>query len=461
MFLCLPFSYYYQEGDSWALIASGIFTSFIGSVLWISTRGVDKKQIGKREGYIIVTFAWIIISVFGALPFFISQAIPNYTDAFFETISGFTTTGASILNDVEAMPKGLLFWRSMTQWIGGMGIIVLSLAILPLLGIGGMQLFVAEVPGPAPDKLHPRITQTAKKLWGIYVLLTGIETILLMTGGMNLFDALCHAFGTMATGGFSTQNNSVADYSPYIQYIIIVFMIIAGTNFTLHFFVLKGHFRKVWNNEEYRFYIYTILIVSGVITTALLISHHTGFEKDFREAMFQTVSIITTTGYVTANYLSWPFFVWLLIFMLMFTGGCAGSTGGGIKMIRQLLLLKNSRLELKRLIHPLAVIPVRLNGKTVPQSIIFNVLAFFLIYALIFAFGSLFMSMLGLDFESSIGSVAATLGNIGPGIGSVGPISNYSTIPDIGKWFLSFLMLLGRLELFTVLVLFSRVFWKK
>ncbi|MCD4679095.1 MAG: TrkH family potassium uptake protein [Bacteroidales bacterium] len=461
MLACLPFSYYFDENDSWALIASGVFTSFVGTILWIFTRGVDKKQIGKREGYIIVTFAWIIISVFGALPFVISKTIPNYTDAFFETISGFTTTGATILTDVEAMPKGLLFWRSMTHWIGGMGIIVLSLAILPILGIGGMQLFVAEVPGPAPDKLHPRITQTAKRLWGIYVLLTGLETILLMFGGMSLFDALCHAFGTMATGGFSTQNNSIIDYSPYIQYIIIIFMIIAGTNFTLHFFVLRGYFKKVWNNEEYRFYIYTLLIVSTVITTALLVSHHTGFEKDFRDALFQTVSIITTTGYVTADYLSWPFFVWLLIFMLMFTGGSAGSTGGGVKMVRQLLLLKNSRLELKRLLHPQAVIPVRLNGKTIPQNVIFNVLAFFLIYTLIFAFGSLFMSMLGLDFETSIGSVAATLGNIGPGIGSVGPVSNYSEIPITGKWFLSFLMLLGRLELFTVLVLFSRVFWKK
>jgi len=461
MLACLPFSYYFDENDSWALIASGVFTSFIGTILWIFTRGVDKKQIGKREGYIIVTFAWIIISIFGALPFVISKTIPNYTDAFFETISGFTTTGATILTDVEAMPKGLLFWRSMTHWIGGMGIIVLSLAILPILGIGGMQLFVAEVPGPVPDKLHPRITQTAKRLWGIYVLLTGLETLLLMFGGMSLFDALCHAFGTMATGGFSTQNNSIIDYSPYIQYIIILFMIIAGTNFTLHFFVLRGYFKKVWNNEEYRFYIYTLLIVSTVITTALLVSYHTGFEKDFRDALFQTVSIITTTGYVTADYLSWPFFVWLLIFMLMFTGGSAGSTGGGVKMVRQLLLLKNSRLELKRLLHPQAVIPVRLNGKTIPQNVIFNVLAFFLIYTLIFAFGSLFMSMLGLDFETSIGSVAATLGNIGPGIGSVGPVSNYSEIPITGKWFLSFLMLLGRLELFTVLVLFSRVFWKK
>jgi trk system potassium uptake protein TrkH len=457
----LPFSLYYRGNDTMALLISGAFTSVIGLILWFITNDVDKRQISKRDGYIIVTLAWVVISLFGALPFVISGTIPNYTDAFFETMSGFTTTGASVLNDIEAMPKGILFWRSMTHWIGGMGIIVLSLAVLPFLGIGGMQLFVAEVPGPAPDKLHPRITQTAKNLWGIYVLLTGLETILLMIGGMNLFDALCHAFGTMATGGFSTQNDSIASYSPFIQYIIILFMILAGTNFTLHFLMLKGRFKKVWGNEEFKFYLYTILIVTTIITSSLLISYHTGFEKDFREALFQTVSIITTTGYVTADYLQWPFFVWLLIFLLMFTGGCAGSTGGGIKMIRQLLLFKNSRLELKRLIHPQAVIPVRLNGKTISQNIIFNVLAFFLLYASVFAFGSLFMSMLGLEFETAIGSVAATLGNIGPGIGSVGPVSNYAEMPIAGKWFLSFLMLLGRLELFTVLVLFSKAFWKK
>ena len=473
VFTSLPFSIYYMgengfsfslfngKDDFWALLISGFFIVFVGALLWFSSPRKLDKNMGKREGYIIVTFTWIVISLFGCIPFVLSGTITDFTNAFFETISGFTTTGASILNDIESLPKGILFWRSMTHWIGGMGIIVLSIAILPVLGIGGMQLFVAEVPGPTPDKIHPRISHTAKRLWAIYVILTFVETGFLMFGGMDLFDAVCHAFGTMATGGFSTQNASVANYSPYIQYVIILFMIFAGTNFTLHYFALHGQLKKVWKNEEFRYYIFAILIITLIVSIALIFTYGSGFEKGFRDSLFQVVSIITTTGFVTADYLLWPFFVWLIIFMLMFAGGCAGSTGGGIKMMRQLLLLKNSSVELKRLIHPNAIIPVRFNGKPVSQEIMFNILAFFLIYVMIFVFGSLFMSMLGLDFESAIGSVAATIGNIGPGIGSVGPVSNYSAIPAVGKWFLSFLMLLGRLELFTVLILLSPAFWKR
>jgi len=469
----LPFSWYYSneqtfdfhifdgQHDFWPLVISAIITFTAGAGLYFAAgRGLN-KVISKRDGYLIVSLAWVIISIFGALPFYLSGTIPSYTNAFFETISGFTTTGATIITDIEAMPKGLLFWRSMTHWIGGMGIIVLSLAILPFLGIGGMQLFIAEVPGPTPDKLHPRITQTAKRLWGIYVLLTIIETGLLMLGGMNLFEGLCHAFGTMATGGFSTRNTSIADFSPYIQYVITVFMILAGTNFTLHYIALHGKIKDVWKNEEYRYYIFTILIATVIITTTLFFTHQEGVEKSFRDSIFTVVSILTTTGFVTADYLIWPGVLWFLIFMLMFVGGSAGSTGGGIKVVRQLLLFKNSLLELKRLMHPQAVLPVRMNDRPVSQDIIFNVLAFFLIYMIIFAIGTFVMSFLGLDFESAIGSTAATLGNIGPGIGSVGPVGNFAHIPIIGKWFLSFLMLLGRLELFTVLILLSPAFWKR
>ncbi|NTW24929.1 MAG: TrkH family potassium uptake protein, partial [Lentimicrobium sp.] len=398
--------------------------------------------------------------VFGAIPFMLSGVTQSYTDAFFETMSGFTTTGASIFTDIESIPKGILFWRSLTHWIGGMGIIVLSLAVLPVLGIGGMQLFMAEVPGITPDKLHPRITQTAQRLWGIYVLLTFVLTLLLMLGGMNLFDALCHAFGTMATGGFGTKNDSVAGFSPYIQYVIIIFMFLAGVNFTLHYFALKGKFKKIITNEELRNYFYVVIIATAIIASALYIIQGQPAEKSFRDSLFQVVSIVTTTGFVSTDYLLWPFFAWFLIFLLMFTGGCAGSTGGGIKMVRILLLFKNSLLELKRLIHPLAIIPVRLNGKSVPQNIIFNVLAFFLIYIIIFAFGSLALTFLGLEFESAVGATAACLGNIGPGLGIVGPVLNFGLVPDAGKWLLSLLMLLGRLELFTVLILFSSSFWK-
>lgn len=461
MFTGIPFSLLHCETKCYSLLISGIITIISGAVIRYYTRNAS-KNIGRREGYIIVSIAWIVISLFGTLPYLISGAIPNFTDAFFETISGFTTTGASILTDIESVPSGILFWRSMTQWIGGMGIIVLSVAILPILGIGGMQLFVAEMPGIAPDKLHPRITQTAKRLWLIYVLLTLVETILLMLGGMDLFDSLCHSFATMATGGFSTQNASVADYSAHIQYVLIVFMFLAGTNFTLHYFALRGKFKNIWKNEEYRYYLLFTLSVTILITFIwILQSNINNIEKTFRDSLFQVVSIITTTGFVSSDYLIWPGFLWFFIFLLMFVGGSAGSTGGGIKIARHILLLKNSSSELKRSIHPQAIIPVKYNGKAVSQDIIFKVMAFFLIYLTIFFIGTFVMTLFGLDFKSAIGSTIATLGNIGPGIGKVGPVHNYAWIPDMGKWFLSLLMLLGRLELFTVLIIFTSSFWKK
>lgn len=456
----IPFSFWFGSNDWIHLVISGGITSGTGMLAYTFNRNANNKSIGKREGYIIVSLSWAVFSLFGALPFWISGAIPHFTDAFFETMSGFTTTGASILTDIEAMPKGLLFWRSMTHWMGGMGIIVLSLAVLPILGIGGMQLFVAEVPGPTPDKLHPRIKETAKRLWAIYVILTLVQTALLMFGGMDLFDSLCHAFGTMATGGFSTQNDSIAGYSPYIQYVITFFMILAGMNFTLHYLAIKGAIGKLSRNDEFRFYLIVLGMATVLITGSLLVNGAFGSEESFRHSLFQTVSIVTTTGFVTTDYLLWPNLAWFIVLLLMFTGGCAGSTGGGIKMVRHLLLFKNSFLELKRQIHPQAVIPVRMNRRPVNQDIIFNVLAFFLIYMTIFAGGSLVMAGMGLDFHSAIGSVIATLGNIGPGLGEVGPASNYASIPMPGKWFLAFLMLLGRLELFTVLILFSRAFWK-
>ncbi len=433
----------------------------LGAVLFFTNKPADHKNLTPKEGYLIVTLMWFSMSLLGALPYYLSGVIPVYTDAFFETISGFTTTGASILTDIEAVPKSLLFWRSMTHWLGGMGIIVLTLAILPILGVGGMQLFIAESPGTTANKLHPHIRSTARRLWGIYFLLTFIQTLLLMLGGMDFFHSLNHAFSTMATGGFSTQNDSIAGYSPYIQYVIIFFMIMAGISFAQHYFLLKGQFRKVLGNEELRFYLSVIGLFTLVLTLAIFILHQAGLEKAFRDSLFQTVSIATTTGFVTTNYLEWRGSLWFLIFLLMFTGGCIGSTGGGLKMIRVLVLIRNTRLELKRLLHPMAVIPVRLDGKAIPQEIITNFLAFFLLYILLFFGGAAIMTAYGLDFTSAIGASIATLGNIGPAIGSVGPVENYAHIPTGGKWVLSFFMLLGRLELFTVLLLFSPAFWKK
>lgn len=456
----IPFSLYYGDNDVFILLVCGLGTALVGALLnWLTRK--QANEINKRDGYIVVSLGWIAMSIFGALPFVLHGSIPSYTDAFFETMSGFTTTGASILNDIESLPHGLLFWRSITQWLGGMGIIVLSLAILPILGIGGMQLYVAEVPGPTKDKIHPRVRDTAKRLWGIYFILTAVEIALLLVGGMNLFDAICHGFTTMATGGFSTKQASIAYYnSPFIDYVIIIFMFLAGTNFVLHYHWLHRKFNLVWKNDEFKFYTQVVVIISLVITVGLIFIQYAGIEKSFRDALFQVVSIVTTTGYVTADYELWGPFFKIIFFLLLFVGGCAGSTGGSVKIVRYLLLIKNSLLELKRLIHPRAVIPVRFNDNSVPNDIISNILAFFLFYMSIFVMGTIVMSLLGLDFQTAMGSVATSLGNVGPAIGSVGPSSNFAHIPDIGKWVLSFLMLMGRLELFTVLIIFSPTFYK-
>lgn len=453
-------AWYYEE-PLYYIFLSFFITAFVGFVLWYFFGRKKKTNIGKREGYLVVSLSWVIISLFGSLPYLISGAIPSFTDAFFETISGFTTTGASILNDIEALPKSILYWRAMTHWIGGMGIIVLTVAILPFLGVGGMQLLVAEMPGITPDRLHPRITATAKRLWGIYVLFTIIEVLLLWAGEMNFFDSVCHSFATMATGGFSTKNDSIAGFAPYSQYIIMIFMALAGINFTLHYLALHRKFNKIWANQEFRTYISIIVIISLVIGLGLITFNGLGIEKAFRDALFTVISILTTTGFVTANYYIWPVYLWMMIFALMFIGGSAGSTSGGIKIVRHLLLVKNSWLELKRALHPNAIIPVKFNGKAVSQSIIFNVMAFFLIYILTFAAGTIILSLMGYDFETSIGGTLASLGNIGPGIGGVGPVENYSFFSPFAKWFLSFLMLLGRLELFTILIVLSPAFWKQ
>ncbi|WP_319502101.1 potassium transporter TrkG [uncultured Draconibacterium sp.] len=451
----------YGESDISAFLISGGINLAIGGLI-VAATSKAKKDIGKREGFIIVSMVWIVFSFFGSLPYVISGSIPSFTDAFFETISGFTTTGSSVLNDIEALPHGILFWRSITQWLGGMGIIVLSLAILPVFGIGGMQLFMAEVPGPTPDKISPRIKQTAKTLWVIYLTFTVAETLLLWVGGMTFFDSICHSFTTMATGGFSTKQASIAHWpSPFIQYVIIVFMFLAGTNFTLSYFAIKGKFSVAFKDEEFKYYSLFTLGFTALIFIGLLISTEFGVEKAFRDSLFQVVTIITTTGYATADYLTWPPVLTMLIFLLFFFGGSAGSTGGGIKIMRIVVLLKNGYYELKRLVHPNAIIPVRFNKHSVDAKIVTNVLAFFMIYFVIFAISTVIFTLIEPDMESSMGAVATCLGNIGPGLGSVGPAENFYHISPIGKWFLSFLMLLGRLELFTVLVLFSPSFWKE
>lgn len=473
MLLSALISLIYRDGVTFQIFQAGIITLVIGVISMVFTRR-HKKEMNKREGYIVVTFGWIIMSLSGTLPYLLTDSISSFTSAFFETISGYTTTGASILNDIEAVPKGVLFWRSLTHWIGGMGIIVLAIAILPLLGIGGMQLFAAEAPGPSTDKLHPRITDTAKRLWLIYFGYTAAETLLLSIAGMSFFDAINHSMCTLSTGGFSTKNASVAYWNgqPVIQYIIILFMFLAGTNFVLSYFAFKGKVQKIIQDEEFKLYFKFIAIFTAIAAVIIYfradvsqssIGHPMVWgeaESAFRHGLFQVLSVITTTGFVTADYTLWTPFLVVFFFGLMFLGGSAGSTSGGVKVVRHLILIKNSFLEFKRTLHPNAIVPVRYNKKAINRFIVFNVLAFFILYMLSFIIGALVFSMFEIEFKSAIGLAASTLGNVGPALGDFGPVNNYSALPPLAKWWASFLMLIGRLELFTVLILFTPFFWR-
>lgn len=461
MLLCIPASVYYNLDDLVPMGFSATATLGLGMMLWVLTRTSEKPNIRKKEGYLIVTFGWLVMSFSGALPYIMSGSVVHFTDAFFETLSGYTTTGASVITDLTVIPKDILLWRSMTQWIGGMGIIVLAVAILPILGIGGMQLFVAESPGLKADKLAPKIRDTAKRLWLIYVGLTVAEFFLLKLAGMSWFNALNHALTTMATGGFSTFNTSAAEFSPVIQYIITFFMFMAGTSFTLTYFALVGNFKKVLKNEEFRYYAGIIIFLTVGVSIVVASVDDGGFEKAFRDSLFQIVSLITSTGFVSADYTSWTPFVTMVFFILLFFGGSAGSTAGGVKIVRHIILVKNSFLELKRQIHPSAIIPVRLNGRAVDPSITYNVVAFIMMYIIVFAIGSIIITMFGIDLMTAMGAVATSLGNVGPGIGNVGPTDNFAWLPSGAKWFLAIIMLIGRLELFTVLILFTPYFWRQ
>mgnify|MGYP001199902370 FL=1 len=461
MLTSIPFSLWYGGTDLKPLLISAGITILTGSVMWFTRRNYDQRDIGRREGYLIVSITWIVISVFGALPFYISGAIPSFTDACFETMSGFSTTGASILRDIEVIPKGLLFWRSMTHWIGGMGIIVLSIAILPFLGYGGMSLFWAEVPGPEKDKLHPRIAETARRLWGIYILLTFAMVLLELAGGMNLFDSLCHAFGALSSGGFSPKNTSLAGYSPYLQYVAILFMFLAGTNFTLHYLLLNGKAKKALGSQELHAYLLILFIPSVIIAMILFYTRDYGIEQAWRGALFNVVSIITCTGFANEDFMLWPSYAWFIIFLLMFSGGMAGSTSGGIKVVRHVLLFRNFSNVIQRQVHKSAVIPVRLDKKPVNPKILHNVLAIFFLYIITFGIGSLLLTATGLDVISSMGSVVSCMGGIGPGLATTGPVANYAHLTDFAKWVLNFMMLLGRLELFSLFIVLHPAFWKQ
>ncbi|HET8736867.1 MAG TPA: TrkH family potassium uptake protein [Pricia sp.] len=473
MLLAALVSGIYGDGATLGISLAAVVTLFVGGSAMFTTRG-HKKEVKRKEGYIIVTFGWLALTFSGMLPYLFTGAIPHVTNAFFETISGYTTTGASILDDIEAMPAGILLWRSLTHWIGGMGIIVLAIAILPLLGIGGMQLFAAESPGPSSDKLHPRITDTAKRLWLIYLGYTLAETLLLKLAGMTFFDALNHAMATMSTGGFSTKNLSMAYWNdrPLIQYITILFMFLGGSNFVLSYFAFKGRVQRILRDEEFKFYTLFVVVFTALAVLVIYFraevpvsEYHPQIfgpaESAFRHSLFQVISVITTTGFVSADYTGWTPFLTIFFFGLMFLGGSAGSTGGGIKVMRHIIIIKNGLLEFRRSLHPNAILPVRYNGRSVNETIVYNIIGFFVLYMLLFIIGALVLGSMGVDFVTALGGSASSLGNVGPAFGSLYPLSNYNGLPDAGKWWCGFLMLAGRLELFTVLILLNPYFWRR
>ncbi len=470
LFLCAfmipPFLLAFIEGDGWPAFGLSLAVGILFSAvpLW-RLRGVQ-GEIRVREGFLLVTLVWLLCALFGALPFYFSGHFGSFTNAFFESVSGYTTTGATVLGRVSTLPRGLLLWRAMIQWLGGMGIVLLSLAVMPLLGVGGVQLFKAEVPGPSVERIRPRIRATAKLLWWVYALLTAVAALCLMVAGMRPFDAVCHAFTVMATGGFSTHDQGIMGYhSPMIESVLIVFMLLAGINFVLHFHVLSGRWKAYMEHEEFRWYIGLFLALSAV-TTGFLIVHglEVSLSAQLRHAMFQIASLMTTTGYHSADFETWRRVVPALFFPLllaMFFGGMAGSTGGGVKTVRVLTLMKLMVNALRSLMHPRAMIRLRINGVAVPENRIALMLAFLGLHLTVFLVVSTAISVMGLDVVSAISATAASLNNIGPGFGIVGPLENYDAIPAAGKWLLALTMIVGRLELFTILVLLLPDFWRR
>ncbi|MAI20782.1 MAG: potassium transporter [Kiritimatiellaceae bacterium] len=460
---CAGVSWFYQEPLALrlSLVSAGALAVAFALLLGWLTRG--PVNLSRRDGFGVVTFGWLTVTVFGSLPYLFSGVISHPVSALFETMSGFTTTGASVLSDLESIPRSIHFWRALTNWFGGMGVLVLCVAILPFLGVGGMQIFRAEMPGPSKDRLTPRITTTAKLLWGVYLLLSVAEALLLrFVGGMGWFDAVCHTFTTMATGGFSTRSASIGAFdSAAVDWIVTFFMFLAGINFSLHYRALTGKPGYYLRDAEFRFYALLLLIVIGVVTVNIYVAGLAPLGDSIRQAAFTTVSIVTTTGFATADFDQWPEAVRILLVGMMFFGGCAGSTGGSMKIVRVYIIVKMMVREIKVFMRPSAVMQPKLGGKPIEPVIIAHICAFFAIFVLVFALGSFIMTFFTPNLETAATSVIATLGNIGPGLNAVGATQNYAAIPPVGQAFLTFLMLLGRLELYTVLILFLPSFWKR
>ncbi|MBO8143296.1 MAG: TrkH family potassium uptake protein [Thermodesulfobacterium sp.] len=462
MLFPLVISLIYNTSEVYSFLISFSVTFFTGVFVYSLTKKYKHEELRYREAFASVTLTWISVAFFGSLPYLLTGTLGSFTNAYFEAMSGFTTTGASVITDVESLRKGILFWRSITQWIGGMGIVVFVLAVLPVLGTGGMQLFKAEVPGITVDKLRPRIVDTAKLLWSIYVGITLIIAGLYTLCGMSWYDAICHAFTTISTGGFSTKNASLSAFnSPLIEYVAGFCMLLGSINFGLYFLLLRREFNKVLNNSELRFYLSLVLILITLITINLKLTAYQSLEESFRYTLFQIISLITTTGYATADYTKWNFFAQTIILFLMFLGGMVGSTAGGIKQLRIYIMIKQIYKEFYHLIHPRAVTSIKINDRTLNQEICDSIWTFIFLAFIVWIISSIMVSATGLDVLTSLSSVASALNNVGPALGKAGPTTTYASFPVLAKWVLVFCMLVGRLEYYTVLILFVPAFWKK
>lgn len=460
MFLAVLVSLIYNEPNATVLSFIFLLTFLTGFASAVITRRRKKVEPSLRDSFIIVTLAWITMAVFGTLPYIFTKSIPGFTNAFFESMSGFTTTGSSVLTDIESLPKSMLFWRAETHWIGGMGIIVLMVALMPFIISSGNNLFYSETSVLTDDKISARVRSVSRNMWGIYVGFTFLETVLLLIGGMPVFDSICHSFATVATGGFSTQNDSIAGYSPFIQYVIALFMLLSGINYTVHFLLLKGNYKQGLKNEEFRLYLKIIVFVGGIITLILFYQNQNqGFEAAFRNSFFQVISILTATGFATSDYLIWPTSGVVFIAVLMLIGASSGSTGGGVKVVRHVIAYKKISQVCQKIISPKRIKLVRYNNHQISRKNVNRILNFIFVYYLIIAFGTVIMTLFTGEITTSFGSVATSLAGIGPGFGSVGPSSNFALLPQGAKYFLTFLMLVGRLEIFSVIAIFSRSFW--
>ena len=461
MLAALPITYFYSSVYVFSMPFAALITIMMGLVFVVATRRHKGEKTTARDGVVIVFISWLVLSLFGCLPYLFSKSVPNFTDAFFEAMSGFTTTGATVLTDIESVSKDILFWRSMTQWLGGLAIIVFPIAILPLLSIGGMQLFITEMNGITYDKLHPRIMHTVKRIWFLYIFFTLLETLLLCMGDMDFYDALSHSMATISTGGFSTRNANMSAFSSYSQIVVCAFMVLAGCNFTLLLLSFtRRKFTAIFRDEEFSAYLKNIFVVSVGFALVLLLVNHIKAPTAFRQSFFSVISCATTTGFFVADYAQWPLFLTVFMLLLIIVGGCSGSASGGIRVIRHLIFIRNSFFELKRIIHPNAIVPVKINDKSLSSNGVYKNITFIFIYFFVTIIGVIILLSLGVDFETSLGASLATLSNTGTAIGSVGPFGSYVFMPQFAKWVLMLLMLLGRLELFTFIILFSRNFWK-